>query len=155
MTDAPWYDEVPVPRLMREARGAYADAVRRALAEGGCDDVPRNGAFVIASLDRDPDARFSPQADTVVALRLSKQAASQLIDTLVLRGYLERRSDPDDRRRMGVRLTERGRAAAAAIQAAVASVDATLEQRITAEELRGLRAGLAALAEIRDEESSD
>src|SRR6516165_4295806 len=139
---------------MREARGAYGDAVRRALAEGECDDVPRNGAFVLANLDPDPEPSFSPQADMVVALRLSKQAASQLIDTLVLRGYLERRSDPDDRRRMGVRLTERGRAAAAAIQAAVASVDATLEQRITAEELRGLRAGLAALAEIREEESS-
>ena len=155
MTDAPWYDEVPVPRLMREARGAYGDAVRRALAEGECDDVPRNGAFVLANLDPDPEPSFSPQADMVVALRLSKQAASQLIDTLVLRGYLERRSDPDDRRRMGVRLTERGRAAAAWMAAAVATVDATLEQRITAEELRGLRAGLAALAEIRDEESSD
>jgi DNA-binding MarR family transcriptional regulator len=146
-----WYDEVPVTRLMREARGAYGDAVRQALTEAGCDDVPRNGAFVLVGLDRDPEPTFSLQADAVVALRLSKQAASQLIDTLVLRGYLERRIDPEDRRRMAVRLTDRGRAAALAIRTAVEALDAVLEQRITAEELRGLRAGLAALAEIREE----
>ena len=52
-----------------------------------------------------PEARFSPQAELAASLGLSKQAASQLIDTLVLREYLERRIDPEDRRRMGVRLT--------------------------------------------------
>ena len=54
---------------------------------------------------------------------------------------------------MSVRLTERGRAAAAAIQTAVDEIDATLQQRLTAEELHGLRAGLAALGEIRRESS--
>ena len=52
-----------------------------------------------------PEPAFSPQADVVASLGMSKQAASQLIDTLVLREYLERRIDPEDRRRMGVRLT--------------------------------------------------
>ena len=41
------------------------------------------------------------------------QAAGQLVDTLVMRGYLERQTDPDDRRRLVVRLTERGAEAAA------------------------------------------
>jgi DNA-binding MarR family transcriptional regulator len=106
---------------------------------------------VLANLDAAaPDPRFTPQAAAVAFLRLSKQRSSQLIDTLVLRGYLERRIDPDDRRRMGVRLTERGRAAAAAIQAAIDEIAAQLEARLSPEELRGLRAGLAALAEIRE-----
>ena len=52
---------------------------------------------------------------------------------------------------MGIRLTERGHAAAAAIQTAVDGIDAQLEERLSAEELHGLRAGLAALAEIRQE----
>jgi DNA-binding MarR family transcriptional regulator len=56
---------------------------------------------------------------------------------------------------MAVRLTERGRAAAGAIQSAVDSVTARLEQRLTAEEMRGLRAGLAALAEIRAESDDE
>jgi DNA-binding MarR family transcriptional regulator len=39
-----------------------------------------------------PEPVFSPQADVVASLGLSKQMASQLIDTLVLRDYLERRT---------------------------------------------------------------
>jgi hypothetical protein len=74
----------------------------------------------------------------------------QLIDTLVLREYLERRNDPEDRRRMGVRLTERGRTAAIAIQTATDAIDASLVHLITADELHGLRAGLAAYKVIRD-----
>jgi DNA-binding MarR family transcriptional regulator len=151
MSDRPWYEDVPVPQLLREARDAYRDAVRRALAGAGCDDVPRNGAFVLVGLDHSaPEPAFSPQADVVASLGLSKQAASQLIDTLVLREYLERRVDPEDRRRMGVRLTDRGRAAAIAIQTATESIDATLAQLITADELHGLRVGLAAYREIRE-----
>jgi len=95
------------------------------------------------------EAKFSPQADVVASLGLSKQAASLLIDTLVLREYLERRVDPEDRRRMGVRLTDRGRTAARAIQAALDGIEAALAQLIGADQLRGLRAGLAAFGEIR------
>jgi DNA-binding MarR family transcriptional regulator len=139
---------------MREARDAYRDAVRRALAGTGCDDIPRNGSFVLVGLDRNtPEPAFSPQADVVASLGLSKQAASQLIDTLVLREYLERRVDPEDRRRMGVRLTDRGQAAAIAIQAATDAIDASVAELITADELHGLRAGLAAYRMIRDRSS--
>jgi DNA-binding MarR family transcriptional regulator len=131
---------------MLDARGSYGDLARQALLDAGCDDVPENGGFVIAGLD---DTEFTPQAEAVAHLRRSKQRSSQLIDTLVLRGYLERRNDPDDRRRMSVRLTERGRIASDAIQSAVDTIDAELAGRLTPEELHGLRAGLAALAEIR------
>jgi DNA-binding MarR family transcriptional regulator len=149
MSDRPWYEDVPVPLLMREARDVYRDAVHATLADAGCDDVPRNGAFVLAGLHSAAEPTFSPQADVVASLGLSKQAASQLIDTLVLREYVERRTDPEDRRRMGVRLTERGRTAAVAIHEAIASVDAMVARLITAGELHGLRAGLAAYREIR------
>ena len=96
-----------------------------------------------------PIRTFNSQADVVATLGLSKQAASQLIDTLVLREYLERRNDPVDRRRMEVRLTARGRTAAIAIRRATDDVEASLAQLISADELRGLRAGLAAYREIR------
>jgi DNA-binding MarR family transcriptional regulator len=152
MADRPWYEDVPLPQLMREAREVYRHAVGRALAGAGCDDVPRNGPFVLADLDRaTPDPTFSPQADVVASLGLSKQAASQLIDTLVLREYLERRNDPVDRRRMEVRLTERGRTAAIAIRTATDAVEAELAQLISADELHGLRAGLAAYRAMRDQ----
>jgi DNA-binding MarR family transcriptional regulator len=150
MSDRLWYEDVPLPLLMREARDAYRDAIGRALAEAGCDDIPRNGAFVLAGLDRRAEPAFSPQADVVASLGLSKQAASQLIDTLVLREYLERRADPEDRRRMGVRLTDRGCTAATAIQSAIDRIEAAIAHLITADELHGLRAGLAAFRVIRE-----
>jgi DNA-binding MarR family transcriptional regulator len=151
MTDRPWHEGVSVPWLMREARDVYRAAVRCALAGAGCDDVPRNGAFVLAGLDQSaPEPEFSPQADVVASLGLSKQAASQLIDTLVLREYLERRVDPGDRRRMSVRLTGRGSIASRAIQGSIDAIDAALAQLITADELHGFRAGLAAFREIRE-----
>ncbi len=141
-----------MPQLMREARDVYRDAVRQALESAGCDDIPRNAVFVLAGLDhRASEAEFSSQADVVASLGLSKQAASQLIDTLVLREYLERRNDPVDRRRMEVRLTARGRSAAIAIQTAVDAIDTMIADLITIDELDGFRAGLAAYRVIRQQ----
>jgi DNA-binding MarR family transcriptional regulator len=149
MAGRPGYEDVPIPTLMREARDVYRDAIRVALVGTGCDDIPRNGALVLAGLDQSaPDPAFSSQADVVASLGLSKQAASQLIDTLVLREYLERRNDPEDRRRMGVRLTTRGRIAADAIQGAVEAIEGAIAQMISTRELRGFRAGLGAFREI-------
>ena len=140
MAATPGLDRIPAPTIET-----------RALAGAGCDDVPRNGPFVLADLDlAAADPKFSSQADVVASLGLSKQAASQLIDTLVLREYLERRNDPVDRRRMEVRLTDRGRTAAIAIRTAIDGVEAKLGHLISPDELHGLRAGLAAYRTIRE-----
>lgn len=151
MREPPWYEDVPLPVLLRHARDVYRDAVGRALAEVGCDDVPRNGAAVLAGLGRQgPEPAFVPQAEVVASLGSSKQAASLLIDTLVLREYLERRNDPVDRRRMEVRLTAHGLVAARAIDTAVDAVEAAVADLITHEELRSLRAGLAAYTVLHE-----
>jgi DNA-binding MarR family transcriptional regulator len=152
VTEGSWYQEVPLPQLLRVARDTYRAAVRQALADVGCDDLPRNGVFVLTDLATDAvNDSFSPQADVVASLGLSKQAASQLIDTLVLRDYLERRNDPEDRRRMGVRLTERGRVGAEAVAQAVAGIEAALAELVTADELRALRTALAVYRVIQAE----
>jgi DNA-binding MarR family transcriptional regulator len=89
-------------------------------------------------------------ADLVRELGVSKQAASALIDALVMRGYLDRRIDPADRRRLIVDVTVRGRVAAASVRSGVEAVDAELAGMISADELKGLRSGLIALCAIRD-----
>src|SRR6201999_2618732 len=111
----PWHDGVSTPALLRHARGTYARAIRRALEEAGCEDLPRNGPYVIGSVDRGT----TPLAEVILRLGVSKQAAGQLVDTLVVRGYLERSFDPDDRRRTSVSLTTRGRLAARVARKAV------------------------------------
>ncbi|HEY6469753.1 MAG TPA: MarR family transcriptional regulator [Candidatus Dormibacteraeota bacterium] len=147
--DVPDDVEVNIPALMRWARGSYGNAVRRSLAIAGYEDLPRNGAFVIGGMAR----LGGSAADMIRGLGVTKQAASQLIDTLVLRGYLTREVDAEDRRRMTISLTERGRAAAETVRGAVVSIDAELEAAITPAELAGMRAGLQALAEINRRQS--
>jgi len=85
---------------------------------------------------------------------VSKQAAGQLVDILVLRGYLERTVDSGDRRRLTLSLTDRGMAAHLATREAVKAVDARLAARVPAEFISHGRAMLAALAWI-DVETSE
>jgi DNA-binding MarR family transcriptional regulator len=142
----PEVENIVIPALLRAARSAYGHAIRRSLAVGGFDDVPANGAFVLGGM-----ANHGVTAgDLIRQLGVSKQAASQLIDTLVLRGYLEREVNLEDRRRVNVELTERGVAAGAAIDAGRRAVDDELATLISPAELKGLRAGLVALIEIRE-----
>jgi len=145
MSTEPPGDHDAIPALMRAARGSYAEAIYRHLAAADLDDLPRNGPFVLGGMAR----TAASAADLIAALGVTKQAASQLIDTLVIRGYLTREVNPNDRRRMTIELTDRGRAAAAAVRAGVEEVDAELAGMISPAELAGLRAGLAALARIR------
>lgn len=138
--------EVSIPALLRAARGSYAHAITAYLAEAGCEDLPQNGPFVLGGMvSRDASA-----ADMIRGLGVTRQAASQLIDTMVVRGYLRREVNPADRRRLIISPTERGRAAAEAIGAAIAQVDRELAAMLSPAELSGLRAGLLALAAIRE-----
>lgn len=140
--------EFPIPALLRQARGSYGRAVAEQLAQQGFDDLPANGPFVLGGMGRD-----ATSVAFINGLGVSKQAVSQLLDTLVLRGYLTRQVDPADRRRMVLGLTDRGSAAAAAVREAVAKVDAELSAMISPAELAGLRAGLTALGKIKKDRS--
>ena len=130
--------------LLRAARFAYGDAIRTALIEAGLDDIPKNGIFVIGALGR----TGAPLAQIIDSLGVSKQSAGQLVDTLALRGYIERKIDPDDRRRLTVTLTPRGREAAAISRATIERIDAALLKKVGREHLAHTRATLFALIEL-------
>jgi DNA-binding MarR family transcriptional regulator len=140
-------DEIPVPALLRSARAAYRDATRRAVDAAGFEDLPPNGAYVVGAIARGG----SQLSDIISGLAVSKQAGGQLVDTLVLRGYLERSIDPADRRRFTVTLSERGNAAAAAVRSAIAEIDAELRKRVGAESISTARRVLFALSQIARE----
>lgn len=140
-------DPTDIPALLRGARGSYGHTIAAMLAAVGFEDLPRNGPFVLGGM-----AHYGGSAvEMIQGLGVSRQAASQLIDVLVLRGYLDRQINRDDRRRMDIELTERGRAAAAVVRTAIEQVDRQLTARLSPAELAGLRAGLAALAAIKEE----
>ena len=138
-----WFDDVAFPALLRAAWATYGAAIRKALSEVGCDDVPRNGIYVVGAIAR----TGAPLSQIIKELGVSKQAAGQLVDTLVLRGYLDRTVDPEDRRRLTVTLTERGRSAAAVSRSVVDRIDDELAKRVGPAYITHTRATLAALAE--------
>ena len=130
-----------LPGLLRAARGVFASRIRDALARSGYDDVPGNGLFVIGAIARGDETMTA----MVVRLGVSKQAAGQLIDTMVTRGYVDRMVDADDRRRLRIALTERGRAVAKIMKTAVDQVEGELTRRVGAQAIAHTRATLRAL----------
>jgi DNA-binding MarR family transcriptional regulator len=144
--EQPWYQTLVMPALLRHARSAYGQAMRAALAAIDCEDMPRNGMWVVGGLAM--GAGGVPLGDLVRDLGVSKQAAGQLVDTLVLRGYLERNVDPTDRRKLTVTLTPRGQAAAAAQKTAREKIDAELLARLGPQKLAHAREVLGALTQM-------
>ena len=139
-------DQIGLPVLLRHARNTYGTAMRRALDEAGYDDIPGNGLYVIGGLALERDD--IPLGQLIRELRISKQAAGQLVDTLVTRGYIDRSADKDDRRKLTVTLTERGRAAAATQAAAREKVDADLLAAVGPEDIARTRRTLAVLVDM-------
>lgn len=137
---------IPLPALLRHARSAYGSAMRGALEDAGYSDVPKNGLYVIGGLALGADD--VPLAVLIRDLRISKQSAGQLVETLVSRGYLARAVDEKDRRRLVVTLTDRGRAAAATQAAARERVDAALLTKVGAHCIEQTRVALLALTEM-------
>ena len=133
------------PTLMRAARGAYAQSIRAQLHAIGVDDLPRNGAFILAGID--PSG--GPRQDLPTGLGVSKQAVSQVIEALVNRGYLIRSPDPSDRRRISLELTGRGREIVEAVGRGVEDVDQRLLEQVSAGQYEAMRLVLATLAEIK------
>jgi DNA-binding MarR family transcriptional regulator len=142
--DLPYWTSLSIPALLRHARNTYGSAMRRALTEAGYDDIPGNGLYVIGALALDPMAL----AEIIEGLAVSKQAAGQLVDTLVLRGYLDREVDAEDRRRLRVNLTARGRAAAEVQSAVRDRIDAELVAQIGEEKVLHGREMLGTLIDL-------
>jgi DNA-binding MarR family transcriptional regulator len=145
-TTKSWFEEIAMPALLRHARTTYGAAMRRALAQAGYDDIPKNGLYVIGGLALETGPL--PLSELIEQLRISKQSASQLVDTLVARGYLHRTEDPNDRRKLTITLTERGQHAAATQTSARKEIDAGLVERVGQENVDRTRRTLAALIEI-------
>lgn len=151
--DLPRYERVTTPALLRHARSTYGMAMRRALEAEGYNAIPGNGLYLIGGLAMD-DADV-PLGQLIRQLRISKQAAGQLVDTLVTRGYLERSVDPHDRRRLNVTLTDRGRAAAVAQTRARDAIDAELITRAGKQAISTTRRTLALLIDIGRQDETD
>ncbi len=140
-----WTQDLVLPVLLAEGRKTYGQAIRANFAAQGFDDIPKLGPRLLGGMHR-----FGSQPTDIAAdFGISKQAASKLIDTLVVRGYLERSVDPTDRRRIVLELTERGHAAAEASWEATDRIDRELEQAVGAKAVAQMRETIGALVGLR------
>jgi DNA-binding MarR family transcriptional regulator len=133
-----------IPELMRVARGSYKRAADIQLAAGGFEDLPTTSGYLLAYLANEEESI----PERIEGLGIKQRELSQLLDTLVLRGYITRQIDPADGE-VTLALTERGRAANEASSEGCSYVDRELEGRLSEAEMAGLRRGLAVLGEIK------
>lgn len=95
-------------------------------------------------------ARLAPGGATVTELAaylgVTKQAASQLVDEIVRKGYAERRPHPDDARAKLVVLTEQGWACTRAAEEAAAEAVEPWVELLGEGEVRALRDRLLRIA---------
>jgi DNA-binding MarR family transcriptional regulator len=133
-----------IPELMRVARGTYKRAVDIQLAAGGLEDLPTSSGYLLAYV---ASGEVSVP-EMIEGLGIKKREFRQLVDTLVLRGYIARNLDPTSHEE-SLSLTERGLAANEATFEGCNYVDKELERRLSEPELAGMRRGLVVLGEIK------
>jgi hypothetical protein len=126
-------EDIAMPSLIREARGAYGLAIRRALSKIGLGDLPRNSAYVLGAMEV-----FGMSLDEVVHRRHKSLEQSHTVEALFRSGCLETRGAVTV-------LTAKGREAAKACAEARASLDAEVIARIGADGFATMRTGLVAL----------
>ena len=135
-------DALSLSALILAAGNALVDGIHAGVVERGFTDLRPAHGFAFA--------RLAPAGATVselaVHLGVTRQAAAQLVDELVAKGYVERRRHPDDGRAQLITLTERGWACTRAAEAAATETVGTWAAILGEEQLHAIRDALAEIA---------
>jgi DNA-binding MarR family transcriptional regulator len=112
-------DALVLSALVLALSGQLVQEIHTGVSEQGFQDLRPAHGFAFARIA----AGGATTADLAGHLGVTKQAAAQLVDELVRKGYVERHPHPHDARARLLELTDTGRAATrAADQAARAAV---------------------------------
>ena len=132
-------DAMALAALLLGASSALVDGIHAGVTARGFDDLRPAHGFAFA--------RLAPGGATVSELAdhlgVTRQAASQLADELIQKGYVERRPHPGDRRARLIVLTEQGWACTRAAEEAAAETIRPWAALLGEERLRALRDALA------------
>lgn len=138
-------DERPnVGILLRIPSQALVERVSVGLADAGFDDVRPAHTAVFQHIKAD-GSRLTELAERA---QITKQSMGYLVDYLEQRGYLERRSDPTDRRATLICLTERGWDEIRTALRIIAAIEEEWSQALGPDQMDQLRALLGQLGQI-------
>lgn len=136
--------------LLALARRSWLRRLSVHAAADGFGDVRRSDPVLLRILARGPQ----PVGQLGGGLGISRQAARKLADSLVARGYAELADDPDDARRLLVRLNGRGLAYDRTLQAAAELLNREV-RRLSPDALRGADTVLRAVLTEDDRRLAD
>jgi DNA-binding MarR family transcriptional regulator len=135
-------DAMALAALLLAAGNGLVDGIQAGLAARGFGDVRPAHGFAFA--------RLAPSGATVSELAahlgVTRQAAAQIVDELVAKGYVLRLPHPDDGRAQLVVLTERGWACTRAATEAAGDTVRGWGHALGDKSLRALAADLAVIA---------
>jgi DNA-binding MarR family transcriptional regulator len=136
-------DEWQTAVALLRVSGQLVEGIQRGMRRRGFDDVRPAHGFAFVMLSAGP----ATAAQLAEYLGITKQAASELVAHLVDGGYLRRRPDPSDGRRVLLELTDRGRGCTAAAEDAAREKVRQWRYRLPARRIDALAVTLQALAE--------
>ncbi|WP_328559631.1 MarR family winged helix-turn-helix transcriptional regulator [Streptomyces coelicoflavus] len=135
-------DAMALTAALLAAAGGLTQRIHEGVVARGFEDVRPAHGFAFTRLA--PDG--ATVTDLAVHLGTTKQAASQLVEELVRKGYVERRPHPADARARLVVLTEAGWACTRAAEAAAAEAVGAWAGVLGEDGVRVLRDGLLRVA---------
>ncbi|WP_333743729.1 MarR family winged helix-turn-helix transcriptional regulator [Streptomyces ardesiacus] len=138
-------DAMSLTAALLAAAGGLTQRIHEGVVARGFEGVRPAHGFAFARLA--PDG--ATVTDLAVHLGMTKQAASQLVEELVRKGYVERRPHPADARARLVVLTEAGRACTRAAEEAAAEAVGAWAEVLGEDGVRAVRDGLLRAASAR------
>ena len=145
-------DSMSVPdlhRLLLEGHRVLAAELSEDLAERGYPDLRPGHLAVFQHVDRRSGTRLTELA---ARARMTKQGMMLVVDDLEARGYVRRAIDPDDARAKVVKLTARGRRAAAEARRAAAALEVRTKRSLGDRHYEAIRESLQTLTSSEGDE---
>ncbi|MFO0746561.1 MAG: MarR family winged helix-turn-helix transcriptional regulator [Myxococcota bacterium] len=134
---------VPLARLMAIAQRSLIDGLHAELAARRIDDVRPSYGYVMLA------ARKKPTSVTAIATLMgtTKQAASKLVDAMVLADLLERRAHASDARKHELALSARGHRVLATVEGIYQDLEARWVQILGRDRVEAMRHDLVTVLE--------
>lgn len=126
MMDPP--HDLPSSALLRTAYNVLAARIfTSVVSDTDFDDLRPSHGNAMEQLELEDGLRLT---DLAARAGITAQSMGELVDDLEVKGYLERRPDPDDRRAKRIYLTDKGRKNARVAKRATADVENYLAELV-------------------------